>query len=405
MSARTHRPCLLRGPRRRPPGEAGAWLAPARAAAALSLAVLAAAQLAGCGQGRRPGRPEPAGRGEPVGPPVQITAGPGGGSLTSDDGGLTLVVPPDAVPAPTEFTVQRIASTAPGASSAWRVGPTGVDFSAPVSLVFRPALGRGIAGLAVDYQDATGYWVPASSNVTADAVARTLTVAATRLDASDWALVPASGARDLQGSFSLTQGVEIPFVAQGSAMLSFAGEDAVGSWYLVAGTATVPASIASGTSTCTPADVTVPLDTNVAEVDAAGTRFDWGIAARWSLTCVDGAGSTTTPWLATLFDSFGLNLPACARGYVGTPLVAPDRLQGTYAIDCGARGSVAATWDFAACPAAEGRSCPPSSACRSGASISCATGAPVCNDGPAAPDGTPCGTGRACSGGLCLPAP
>jgi hypothetical protein len=72
--------------------------------------------------------------------------------------------------------------------------------------------------------------------------------------------------------------------------------------------------------------------------DLTATALQWGINAEWRLTCDDGSSA----FLSTNFDSFGITNLGCRRSFSGA-----SPLSGTYFIDCGAGGTVTASWDFA----------------------------------------------------------
>jgi hypothetical protein len=322
-----------------------------------------------------------------------------GGSLASDDGVLTIVVPAGAVSTPTEFSVQRITNTAPGVGTSYRVGPTGMAFAQLVTLTFRPSVaGTPIAGLSVMTRDpATGFWTAVTQNLVVDGVAGTLTVTLSTIAVSDFALVAAATANDFYGVFTLASTIEYPISATGAANLAYAGSSGSVSWYVVPGYVAVAAPVPVGAATCTATPASVPLPTSVAELDLGRGRFDFGISGRWDATCSDG----TPRILTAVFDTLGVNLVACGRPTaVGTPVVAADHLSGSMVSDCGGGRTATATWDFRTCPSAAGTACLPSF-CHTSAAIFCDTGGPVCNDTAAAPDGTACGVGGACLGGAC----
>ena len=101
-----------------------------------------------------------------IDPPGGI--GPEGGTIMSPDGRATLVIPPDALSAPTDVAV----ANAPGGpldpslvgQSAYRITPTTVQFSAPATLMihYDPALGPiGIAEADLrGHELANGAWSP-----------------------------------------------------------------------------------------------------------------------------------------------------------------------------------------------------------------------------------------------------
>lgn len=114
--------------------------------------------------------------------------GPGGGTLISSDGRLTVSIPAGALPADTEVGIQPITATAPGAlGSAYRLTPDGQRFAQPVTLTFRYSAeeaGASAPGaLRVATHDSQGRWgLPTMT--TTDASARALSVATSHF--SDW---------------------------------------------------------------------------------------------------------------------------------------------------------------------------------------------------------------------------
>lgn len=111
-----------------------------------------------------------------------------GGQVVSADGRLTIDVPQGALTAPQVVSVQPISNHGPGGlGSAYRLGPEGTTFAAPVKLTFRYELGD-LAGseasaLRVAYQDKEGRW-NSLNKVTLDEAARTVAVETTHF--SDW---------------------------------------------------------------------------------------------------------------------------------------------------------------------------------------------------------------------------
>lgn len=138
-------------------------------------------------------RPEPivSGKGIPEGSPVRKTIGPAGGSLATADGLVTITVPPGAVAANTEFSIQPITNTLTGdpAMLNYRLTPEGTTFPKPVRVAFRydQAGYSGMAenGIYLAYQTAAGTWkaVPSALNKQA----KTVNIATTHF--SDWSIV------------------------------------------------------------------------------------------------------------------------------------------------------------------------------------------------------------------------
>lgn len=397
-------------------------------------------------------RPSPTAPGTPTGEPAGATLGQSGGTLASPDGRLTITVPEGALAGPLAVSIQPITNLAPGGlGGAWRLAPAGAAFATPLLLTFHAGSGGPLRDLAIAVQDQEGYWVHAAG-VARDPLAGTLTVAAAHF--SDWSLVAAPSALDLHGTFAIDTTMGMPVTVSGSATLTFAGSDATTAVYLLSGTAEVPATIADGATACSPAPPYAPVQAlrpNVAEVPAAEGTLWWGTSALWSLACAD----STSRLVDLVFDTYGINHLGCART-PGPEVVGPDRLEGTYAIDCGGGEGLVGTWSFSGercgtectpsspvchaglldctsgtavcadtgalappgtacgtdqvCAAdgtciacVDGWSCPPSGACREIGTLSC-SGGPVCADGPPLAPGTPCGTGLVCDPeGACSP--
>jgi len=362
------------------------------------------------------GKPQPTPVGVPIGAPSSASIGPAGGSLTSPDGQLTVVVPKGAVSAPADFTIQEITNYAPGAKgNAYRLGPEGARFNPPVELTFQVA-GTSVDAVTVAYQDAaSGFWLHAPK-IARDAHSETLT--ATTSHFSDWSIVTEPTAQDLNGTFTLTQTIDIPFTATGSGTFNFAGANSYEYFYLFPGTVTVPSPIMYGALTCTPNAVggdapdggptfTLEPQSLVELVIGApsGTVLWFGINAQWNLSCVDSGGNPSTYLMSTQFDTLGINLIGCSRSYVGTPVAGPDQCSGTYIIDCGLDKNGVheyseATWTFqgASC----GQACIPANPCDLG-TIDCSSGTATCADtGTPVSNGTSCGTNLVCNAGTCV---
>ncbi|MBI5509062.1 MAG: hypothetical protein HY903_09935 [Deltaproteobacteria bacterium] len=361
--------------------------------------VTAVAACDGGDSGAALGRPEPPAVGRPIGEATTTEITPAGGVLTLADGSLAIDVPAGALGVTTELSIQPIGNYAPGAvGAAYRLGPEGLTFAVPVTLTFSAtAVGRDAAALSLSYQRASGYWVRAP-DVRSDAVAKTVSVDTAHF--SDWTLVvpPVPTANDITGPFALVQTVDIPFSATGDATFFFQGGNADVTWYVVGGTISVPATIAWGASTCVPDSPMQSLADSVAEVKTATAELRWGVNARWDLTCTDPGGGTTREVMATYFDSLGVSLWRCARSWVGTPVCGPDFAGAAYLVDCGADGTVDASWTFSG--AACGQACSPADPCKVGVH-DCATGTATCQITGNAPDGTDCGGGLICTAGVC----
>lgn len=368
--------------------------------------------LIGCGpSGGAPDasvRPRPAPTGTGLDAPTVHAFDSTGGQLTSGDGRLSVVIPSGVLAGATEVQIQQVSNTAPGGvGSAYRLEPEGLLFAAPVTITFTAdPSGPALEELSVAYQEGQGYWLHApKADVVRDATRRTVTV--TTRHFSGWTLVAGPTPRDLHGTFTFDSSLDIPFTgASGAATFTFAGEDPGVAWYLLAGTLTLPRPLPMGGDTCVPTAPeveTVNLRTNIAELRSSPAAFFWGLSGHWNLTCTGAAGSRAELLLAA-FDTQGIGALGCARGYdAGLPLViGPDKLQGTYVIDCGVKGTATTSWDFVsnAC----GGACTPALPCHT-ASLDCASGTGVCLDDGVVPDGSPgaCPSPQTCLGGVCAP--
>jgi hypothetical protein len=75
--------------------------------------------------------------GDTAGAPVSASIGPTGGSLTSSDGRVQLVIPAGALSQTTIITIQPIINLCPGGIGlAYDLQPTGTKFSTPASFIF-----------------------------------------------------------------------------------------------------------------------------------------------------------------------------------------------------------------------------------------------------------------------------
>lgn len=169
----------------------------------LAALVFAAAStlLAGCNDDG--GNPEPAPGNEGSGATVTeigvatgnaatVTIGAAGGTATSADGKLSLVVPPGALAQDTAIGIQPITNTSPaGRSGAYRLLPEGTAFQKPVTLRIKYAdqdtagTTAGLLGIAYQRADRIWHWV---NNPSLDSEAKTVSVETTHF--SDWALQP-----------------------------------------------------------------------------------------------------------------------------------------------------------------------------------------------------------------------
>lgn len=129
----------------------------------------------------------PPGIGTPDGTPATGQIDAAGGTLTSTDGRLTLVVPAGVLTTPTQLTIQPITDTAPnGLQDAYRLEPEGTTFSSPVTVTFHlntnEAMALATTFVASQHADRFWYREPGQSR---DALNQTVSIATTHF--SDWA--------------------------------------------------------------------------------------------------------------------------------------------------------------------------------------------------------------------------
>lgn len=131
-------------------------------------------------QSPTPGPPQPTAVGSPTGPVTSQAIGPSGGTASSADGVLSVVIPPGALSNGTAIGIQPISSTAPGAlPHAFRLTPAGQTFAQPITLTFHfsndDLAGTLAEQLAIAYQDEDGTWNE-YDQVALDAGAQTISV-------------------------------------------------------------------------------------------------------------------------------------------------------------------------------------------------------------------------------------
>jgi hypothetical protein len=126
--------------------------------------------------------------GAPAGVAVKKTIGAEGGTLSTDDGTVRLTIPAGSVTKATEFSIQPVENTLPGArGKSFRLLPEGTQFTKPIILQFSyadfPMEGTVPEALFLGYQDADGkYWLV--NDTALDKSGKTLTVKTTHF--SDW---------------------------------------------------------------------------------------------------------------------------------------------------------------------------------------------------------------------------
>jgi hypothetical protein len=119
------------------------------------------------------------------------TIGPGGGSVQSTDGRVTLTVPAGALTQPTVFTVAAAASAPAGTiGSAYDLEPEGTSFSVPATLTiaYDPSLLGAVAADAVTIATAVGDFWSGQLGTLVDPNAHVVGTLITHL--SLWAITP-----------------------------------------------------------------------------------------------------------------------------------------------------------------------------------------------------------------------
>ena len=130
------------------------------------------------------GTPEPTMVGFPNGLPVSKTIGSGGGTV-SIEGAVEIEVPPGALSADTEITIQPLTNNAPnGTGNAYRFGPDEIKFSKPVKLTFPyTPIVDGPVNTGIAFQDDDGIWY-SNGNFSWDKGQNTVSTETTHF--SDW---------------------------------------------------------------------------------------------------------------------------------------------------------------------------------------------------------------------------
>ena len=126
--------------------------------------------------------------GAPTGPAATGTIGPGGGTLNSADGRVSIEVPPGAVPGDVPFSIQPYNNTeANGIGPIYLLSPEGLAFAQPVTLAWHLSdadlAGHPIDAISIASRNADGDWIP-QPGVERDAAAKTVRVTSAHL--SPW---------------------------------------------------------------------------------------------------------------------------------------------------------------------------------------------------------------------------
>ena len=117
--------------------------------------------------------------GKPDGDKTEMKIGKEGGSFTSSDGKVELIIPEGAIAKKITFSIQPIINTLPnGNGMAYRLEPSGIQFQKPIQLIFNydedevKDIMQLLMGIAM--QDDKGQWF-SLKNFTLDTFAKTLT--------------------------------------------------------------------------------------------------------------------------------------------------------------------------------------------------------------------------------------
>jgi hypothetical protein len=122
--------------------------------------------------------------GTPIGSPVTKNIDASGGSLTSPDGKLALVIPSGALSAGTAISIQPVTNTAPGGlGSAYQLLPEGIKFSKAVTITYHYA-DSDVRGslpyfLYIAYQDSARSWKTDLKQRALDTIAKTVSITST----------------------------------------------------------------------------------------------------------------------------------------------------------------------------------------------------------------------------------
>jgi hypothetical protein len=130
------------------------------------LAAFVLAAAAACSSSSSPTAPPgPSSTGPSTG---QGTVGASGGQVATTDGALTVTVPAGALPADTTITINEITAPASGAiGKTYDIGPSGTQFTAPVTLSFKYGADDLQGSAPSDLEVATivnGAWVALTAN-------------------------------------------------------------------------------------------------------------------------------------------------------------------------------------------------------------------------------------------------
>jgi len=150
-------------------------------------------------------------KGEPDGGKTEMKIGKEGGSFTSSDGKIRLIIPEGAVSKKTMFSIQPTTNLMPnGNGKAYQMEPSGISFNKPLQLVFSYTAddneGNSPLLLGMAMQDDKGKWFSLKKAIL-DSAAKTLTTAINHFSAyanfSKAKISPASARVKVNGSLRL----------------------------------------------------------------------------------------------------------------------------------------------------------------------------------------------------------
>ena len=91
--------------------------------------------------------------------------GPEGGVVVSEDGLLSLEVPEDALSQPTEVSIELVPCEEEGQANCYVVGPSDVQFSRPVMVVYEAGELSSMDEVALLYKGAQGWMRMADAQI------------------------------------------------------------------------------------------------------------------------------------------------------------------------------------------------------------------------------------------------
>jgi hypothetical protein len=135
-----------------------------------------------------PQKPMVTALGNPVGPQVSKTIGAAGGTVSSVDGNMAIIIPPGALANDQQITIQKVSNTnAAMPCNVYRLSPHDISFQKPVTITMRyfdDSIKNTVPELlGLVYQDQKGEWYHAAEPAV-DKQKHTISVSTTHF--SDW---------------------------------------------------------------------------------------------------------------------------------------------------------------------------------------------------------------------------